>query len=222
MEKAMTGHRIIKNLTKRGNSVLGVGVYSAALSASNGVDAIKIGTNIDDPWLDFKALVIDAMPSNNHLPRIKSFYFDAKSEFYVCVMERLESIKIDNVASKLVDACKEFVEGYHSDEEFVGIAEEYSTLVPNTTELLTVLKTIKQYTTHIKYGQPVGISTSEYNCEDFEQDYEGRRLDMHRGNFMLDCNGVLVVTDPWCNVDMDEISDLSVWAETQISESWNN
>lgn len=214
----MTGHRIIKNLTKRGNSVLGVGVYSAALAASNGLDAIKIGTNIEDPWLDFKALVVESMPSNPHVPSIKTFYYDTNSEFYVCVMEKLDSVPATSNASKLVDICKEFVEGHHSEEDLMNLCSSYSNEVPDAEKLLEVLRAIKEHTTHIKYGQPVGISTSEYQCEDFEQCYDGRRLDMHRGNFMLR-NSVLVVTDPWCNVDMDEVSDLSIWAEEQIGNS---
>ena len=214
----MTGHRIIKNLTKRGNAVLGVGVYSAALSAKNGIDAIKIGTSMDDPWLDFKALVVEALPNNTHLPHIKSFYYDNSSEFFVCVMERLETIAVDSPAAKLVDVCKEYVEGYHSDEEFITIAKEHIKVVPKPTELLSALQTIKQYTTHIKWGQPVGVDTSTYRSEDFEQNYDGRMLDMHRGNFMLR-EGILVITDPWCNVSMDEVADLSIWAEEQISES---
>jgi hypothetical protein len=41
---------------------------------------------------------------------------------------------------------------------------------------------------------------------------------MHRGNFMLR-DSVLVVTDPWCNVDMEDVNDLSIWAEEQIGNS---
>lgn len=212
----MTGHRIIKNLTKRGNSVLGVGVYSAALAATNGLDAIKIGTNMDDPWLDFKSLVVEALPHNPHIPRIKSFYCDTNSEFYVCVMEKLDSLPLDSHLIKVVDACKEYVEGYLDDSELENIVSD--DVVPDSAQLIEVLNRIKQHTTHIKYGQPVGVSSSEYESEDFEQDYDGRRLDMHRGNFMMR-NGILVITDPWCNVDMDEVSDLSIWAEEQISES---
>jgi hypothetical protein len=207
----MTGHRIIKNLTKRGNSVLGVGVYSAALAASNGVDAIKIGTNMDDPWLDFKALVVDKLQSNTHLPSIKSFYIDNSSEFFVCVMEKLDSVQPATDATKLIDYCKEYVEGYHSDDDLVGYAENYNQLVPNTKELLEVLKLIKTYTTHFNHS-------SYSDDEDYEPTYDGRKLDMHSGNFMLR-DGVLVVTDPWCNVSMDSVQDLSLWAEEQISSN---
>jgi hypothetical protein len=210
----MTGHRIIKNLTKRGNSVLGVGVYSAALSASNGVDAIKIGTNMDDPWLDFKSLVVEALPNNEHMPKIKSFYYDTSSEFYVCVMEKLEAIQLTSEAGKLVELCKEYVEGYHNAEELTDTLSEYSTLVPRPANLVEALSLIKQHTTHVKYGQTGEVATTDYDSEDSEQDYDGRKLDMHRGNFMLR-EGVLVITDPWCNVDMDGISDLSVWADEQ-------
>jgi hypothetical protein len=214
----MTGHRIIKNLTKRGNSVLGVGVYSAALAASNGVDAIKIGTNMDDPWLDFKGIVVEALPLNPHLPKIKTFYHDTNSEFYVCVMEKLDSVSVCSKAEKLVEACKEFVEGHHSDIEFEDICKQYHSHAPEPQVLLQALKSIKQHTTHFKYGKPANISSSEYGSDDYEPEYEGRRLDMHRGNFMMR-GEVLVITDPWCNVDMDEIADLSIWADEQISDN---
>ena len=217
----MTGHRIIKNLTKRGNSVLGVGVYSAALAATNGVDAIKIGTNIDDPWLDFKALVIDKLPSNNHLPIIKSFYYDNSSEFFVCVMERLDAVNVSSEVSNLVDYCKEYIECYHSSEDFIEYVSNFTKNIPNPLEMLAVLDKIKEHTTHIKYGKPMGVSTSIYDSDDYEPEYEGRMLDMHRGNFMMR-NDVLVVIDPWCNVSMDEIQDLSIWADEQISESMQN
>lgn len=210
----MTGHRIIKNLTKRGNSVLGVGVYSAALAAANGIDAIKIGTNMDDPWLDFKALVVDKMQNNAHIPIIKSFYYDNTNEFFVCVMEKLSPVQSGTEAGKLVEYCKEFVEGFHSDEDFLQDVVEYAEFVPNSNDLLEVLKAIKQYTTHFKNSEYCSSNFST-DC-DYNTTYDGRKLDMHCGNFMLRDN-VLVITDPWCNVSMDSIQDLSLWAEEQIS-----
>lgn len=202
----MTAYRIIKNLTKQGNAVLGVGVYSAALAANNGIDAIKIGTNIEDPWLDFKCLVIDQFTSNNHLPQIKSFYYDDDSEFFVCVMERLEAIKVDHKASELVEVCKEFVEGYYNEHEFTDIVKDYNKLVPNVSELIEVLSTIKKYTTHTRLGEQI---------DDNADNYRDRMPDFHIGNCMLR-DEVLVITDPWCNADMNDVEDVSCWLEEEL------
>lgn len=211
----MTGHRIIKNLTKRGNSVLGVGVYSAALAANNGIDAIKVGTNLDDPWLDFKALVIEPSANNIHLPQLKSFYYDSNSEFFVCVMEKLESIPYCQKITKVIDACKEYIEGYLDTKEMYSILSNNTKLVPEPQQLIAVLDNIKKYTTHLENSKPIHVSDTEFNDEDFEQDYDGRKLDMHRDNFMLR-DEVLVITDPWCNVYMDDVPDLSIWLEDEI------
>jgi hypothetical protein len=211
MERLMTGHRIIKNLTKRGNSILGVGCYSAALSASNGIDAIKVGTNINDPWLDFKSLVVEKFRYNKHLPLIKSFYYDINSEYYVCVMERLDQIKASTNADSLIESCKEYVQGYYTDTEFEDILSDYTRFVPEPKELIAVLKTIKEHTTCSKFG---ALNNKHYN----DDDLDGRQLDMHRGNFMLR-DGVLVIIDPWCNVCMDDVEDLSLWAEDEVGYS---
>lgn len=197
----MTGHRIIKNLTKRGNTVLGIGAYSAALSASNGVDAIKVGTNIDDPWIDFKQLVVDELTTNAHLPNIKSFYSDSNSEFYVCVMERLQPAPHNSEYTEIIDACSNYVSGSVTKKDFISLVPKNSSIVPSRKELLAALNLIKKYTTHI--------------CgDDFNDDSEDRMLDMHHGNFMLR-DEVLVITDPWCNVCMDDVADLTIWADEQ-------
>lgn len=197
----MTGHRIIKNLTKRGNTVLGIGAYSAALSASNGIDAIKVGTNIDDPWIDFKQLVVDELATNAHLPNIKSFYSDSNSEFYVCVMERLQPALHNSEYTEIIDACSNYVSGYVTKKDFISLVPKNSAIVPSRKELLAALNLIKKYTTHI--------------CGDYlDDDSEDRMLDMHHGNFMLR-DGVLVITDPWCNVCMEDVVDLTIWADEQ-------
>lgn len=197
----MTGHRIIKNLTKRGNTVLGIGAYSAALSASNGTDAIKVGTNIDDPWIDFKQLVVDELTTNTHLPNIKSFYSDSNSEFYVCVMERLQPVPLTSEYTEIMDACTNYVSGSVTKKDFISLVPKNSAIVPSRKELLAALNLIKEHTTHI--------------CgDDFNDDSEDRMLDMHHGNFMLR-DEVLVITDPWCNVCMEDVADLTIWADEQ-------
>lgn len=216
----MTAHRIIKNLTRQGNAMLGVGCYSAALAARNGEDAIKIGTNMDDPWLDFKAMVVDVHATNPHIPRIKSFYQDTSNEYYVCVMERLHPVDFYHKAAILIERIEAYVCGWHSDEGFLDILKDYKSNVPHPKQLLEVLRTIKEHTTHHRSGQPVGESTVTFYESDPEDDnVEGRRLDMHRSNFMLR-DEVLVIIDPWCNVCMEDIADLSDWAGSNLESKF--
>jgi hypothetical protein len=209
----MTAHRIIKNLTRQGNSMLGVGCYSAALASRNGEDAIKIGTNVYDPWLDYKRLVIDRHSTNPHVPFVKSFYLDTQNEYYVCVMERLYPVEYGSKADTVRAILEAYVGGWHSDEEFLLLIAPYSAQVPYPKQMLELLQTIKAYTTHFKSGRRVGESTTTYwSSEDQDEDVEGRKLDMHRGNFMLRDEEIVII-DPWCDVCMDDVADLSQWAE---------
>jgi len=211
----MTGHRIIRNLTRQGNAVLGVGCYSAALSARSNSDvAIKIGTNMDDPWLDYRGLIINAYSNNPHVPRIHSFYSDSANEFYVCTMERLDSVTCSD--ESLTDFIRDYVLGYHSEEEAIEFLGTYRTRVPNPQQLLEVVNAIKENTTHAKSSRPFEVGSGTWENSEYDhEDNEGRRLDMHRGNFMLR-GEVLVITDPWCNVNMDDVADLSQWAERTV------
>jgi hypothetical protein len=43
-----------------------------------------------------------------------------------------------------------------------------------------------------------------------------RKLDMHSGNFLYR-DGAIVVTDPWCEADMSDITDVSNWWAEQAS-----
>jgi hypothetical protein len=213
MEQLMTAHRIIKNLTRQGNSMLGVGCYSAAIASRNGEDAIKIGTDVYDPWLDYKQLVIAQHKDNPHVPQIKSFYIDTQSEYYVCVMERLSPVNAIGKASDLTSILEGYVSGWHSDEELLTLIAPYKYQIPQPTQMLEVLQTIKAYTTHFRNGRRVGDSTiTFFESDPDEDDTEGRKLDMHRGNFMLR-DDVIVIIDPWCNVDMDDVADLSRWVD---------
>jgi hypothetical protein len=50
-----------------------------------------------------------------------------------------------------------------------------------------------------------------------------RKLDMHRGNFMFR-EGLVIVTDPWCEADMSDIVSVCDWVERTsqktTSKSW--
>jgi hypothetical protein len=87
----MTAHRIIKSLVNRGNAVVGVGCYSAAMACqSNYSQIIKVGTDMEDPWLDYYYEIIKPMQGNPFVPKVYSFYHDEENNYFVCKMERLD------------------------------------------------------------------------------------------------------------------------------------
>ena len=47
------------------------------------------------------------------------------------------------------------------------------------------------------------------------------KLDLHSGNVMF--RGYeLVITDPWCNVEMDDVPSVCDWAEENLTQyEWN-
>jgi hypothetical protein len=198
----MTSHNIIKNLTRRGNSILGVGCYSAAISSKNGLEAIKVGTNMEDPWLDFYELINqEHIKDNPHVPVVKSFYSDDSNYFYVCVMERLEPVTV--MLTALTDMLRKFVEGSISLSEFYMLTKGYKKHIPNPEKMRELLDEIRDNTTHYSFDND--------DCED----NGGRKLDLHSGNFMLR-DDVLVIIDPWCNVCMQDVEDLSEWADKVV------
>ena len=201
----MTSHRIIKNLKRSGNTVLGVGCYSAVLSSKSGEEAIKVGTNLDDPWLDFYSLAIQEDPTNPHFPEIKNFYQDENHEFYICTLEQLHEISPTH--EDLITLVKKYTEGFLSDDEFLQEARKYSKHVPYPQQLMNAVKIIKTYTTHYKFEEGFDVTYDSVECD--------RCLDMHRGNFMFR-DELLVITDPWCNYEMSDVEDLSGWAEDNL------
>lgn len=201
----MTGYQIIKNLKRNGNSVLGVGCYSAVLSSKSKEEAIKIGTNLDDPWLDFYSIAIQEDPTNPHFPEIKNFYQDVSNEYYICTMEQLH--ELDYHHEELVDFVKSYTEGFLSDDEFLQEAYKYPKNIPHPKQLMDAIKIVKAHTTHYKCE---GGFTASYDPVEHD-----RCLDMHRGNFMFR-DELLVITDPWCNYEMSDVEDLSDWAEDNL------
>ena len=76
----MTARNIIKTMVNRGNTLLGVGCYSAALSSRvDASKAIKIGTDMEDPWLDYYNFVIKLLPDNDFTPQVYGFHYDDAS-----------------------------------------------------------------------------------------------------------------------------------------------
>lgn len=193
----MTAYNLIKSLTKRGNSVIGSGCYAAALSMSTNTDkVIKIGNNVNDPWLAYYNLVT-GNAANPCVPHVYSLHMDSEHNYYVAIMERLEE-DYSSQAKAAKTLCKEFTEGWHSEEEFLELAKQYEKQLPYPQQMLNLLLQIK-------------ARTDFYEGDDVTEFSDGLMLDMHEGNF-LSRDGAIIVTDPWCDPDLGDIDDVNYWA----------
>lgn len=199
----MTAYNIIKSMTKQGNAVIGTGCYAAALSSrADGNKIIKVGNNVNDPWLDYY-IIIKQNQHNPCVPRIHSFYMDRENSYYVCVMERLSDYN-GNAYSGMANAelCKEYTQKWITREEFIEHASKLPTVFPYPEQLADLLDKISEQT---------DVFGNEDDEIDWDEDMSGmRKLDMHDGNFLYR-DGAIVVTDPWCEADMSDISDVNNW-----------
>jgi hypothetical protein len=203
----MTAFNIIKSLTRRGNVVVGSGCYAAAIGSNDPNNIIKIGNSITDPWLDYYHLIIKVNQNNPHVPKVKYFMCDVQHNYYICIMERLES----DEDSEVVELCKDYTTRMITREEFVNIAKLHSEAIPCADTLADILDKIHEHTE---------VFARQFSSE-FDED--SRLLDMHAGNFMYR-DGVVVVTDPWCENDMSDLVDVSEWVDRSLfkttSASW--
>lgn len=207
----MTAFNLIKSLTKRGNVVIGSGCYAAALDSANASQIIKIGNSMNDPWLDYYHSIIKLNQSNPHVPKVKHFICDEKHSYYICIMERLDEEEFGADKTAIAELCKDYTTRMITEEEFVEEAQKHKEAIPCAHTLVNLLDKIHEDTNYFEY-----VDLDEF-------DNGGRRLDMHRGNFLFR-DGVIVVTDPWCEADMSDIVDVSDWvirmSNKTTSESW--
>lgn len=207
----MTAFNVIKSLTKRGNVVIGSGCYAAAIGSANSSQIIKIGNSMDDPWLDYYHVIIKPNQANPHVPKIKHFMCDEKHSYYICIMERLDDEDFGTDKTAIAELCKDYTTHMITQEEFVEAAQAFKKAIPCAYTLANLLDKIHEHTDYY----------DSYSFGEF--DANGRKLDMHRGNFLFR-NDLIVVTDPWCEADMSDIVDVSDWldrmARKATSESW--
>lgn len=207
----MTAYNIIKSMTKKGNSVIGTGCYAAALSSRvDGNKIIKIGNNVNDPWLDYYVLIKENQ-NNPCVPRIHSFYIDNDSGYYVCVMERLTNLGDTPNTMRYAQLCKEYTQRWLTREDFLAEAALFPKVFLYPEHLADLLDKISEQT-------DVMGNSSEYPENEFEDLGGMRKLDMHCGNFLYR-DGAIVVTDPWCEADMSDISDMSDWW-SKLTNAW--
>jgi len=205
----MTAFNLIKSLTKRGNVLLGSGCYSAAIGSNDPNQIIKIGNSINDPWIDYYHLIINQNQSNPHVPKVKHFMCDEDHNYYICIMERLEEESYGVNKFDIADLCRDYTIRMITRKEFIDFAARYQRAIPCAETLANLLDKIRERT---------GVLTYEEDHDDATN-----RLDMHTGNFMFR-DGVLVVTDPWCEGDMSDVVDVSDWvvrmSNKTTSASW--
>lgn len=194
----MTAYNIIKSLRKRGNVVLGSGCYSAALETRNQNVIIKVGTTTSDPWLAYYAQILVHYKHNAAAPKVHSMYIDVDNNYFVCTMERLTH---KPAHSNIVDACKEYIQGWITDSDVIDILSEQAP-GSDAAHVLQLLNAIKERTDY--------VSRDYYDSDDV--DSNARMLDLHEGNIMWR-GDQLVIIDPWCEVYIDETQDVSEWLE---------
>lgn len=204
----MTAHRIIKSLVNRGNAVLGIGCYSAAMACqADDTRIIKVGTDMEDPWLTYYSEIIKPMQGNPFVPKVYSFYHDDDNNYFVCQMERLtdlNSLSYDTrvAAKKVTKAIKELILQEIDNSEFADICRENPSIV-NTDEqisqLIAVIHNLRERTEVLEYDDQ-----EEYPAD-------AKRLDLHEGNIMFRGNTPIII-DPWCHNVMDDVVDLTNWA----------
>ena len=204
----MTAHRIIKSLVNRGNAVLGIGCYSAAMACqADDTRIIKVGTDMEDPWLTYYSEIIKPMQGNPFVPKVYSFYHDDDNNYFVCQMERLTDLNSFNydtkvVAKKVTKAIKQLILQSIDDSEFADICRANPSII-NTDEqisqLIAVIHSLRERTEVLEHDDQ-----GEYPAD-------SKRLDLHEGNIMFRGNTPIII-DPWCHNVMDDVADLTNWA----------
>ena len=208
----MTAHRIIKSLVNRGNAVVGVGCYSAAMACqSNSQKIIKVGTDMEDPWLDYYYEIIKPMQGNPFVPKVYSFYHDEENNYFVCKMERLDpfdDVEYNAETTDVTDAIKQLITGAINDSEFFEVCKANRDIICNEEQAFQLLAVVKQ----------LQEFTDVFDCDD-DNEYPdcARRLDLHKGNIMFRGHTPVVI-DPWCHNVMDDVDDLTEWAEARNLE----
>lgn len=192
----MQGHRVIKSLTRKGNVILGVGCYSAALKTSKENLILKIGTTLDDPWLDYYNLIIKDNKENVFVPRIEHFVAIHEQNYYVVKMEKLYPVEMEQY--NLISALAKYMIGNLSEADLAYEIQSYSDNIPDFDQLITLLNTIKDNS----------------SWEDEEDTQINRKIDFHNGNFMLREDKTLVLIDPWCEWEIED--DFSEWATKHL------
>jgi len=206
-----TAFNIIKSMTKRGNVIIGSGCYAAALESLSHMDRIiKIGNNLNDPWLCYYKEIIEPNQDNPCVPKIFSLNIQDNDSYYVCIMERLvASSYLSGDVFKAKSAIRDYIIGSIDRNQWLDIIVNFPKLVPHPGYMLQIMDKIRDR------------SDLDDECEydDYDDQWNVRRVDLHTDNILQRKNGQLVITDPWCNSEdlMAELLDVSHWVDEHIN-----
>ena len=172
---------------------------------TNDSEVIKISNNTYDPWLHYYEKIIKplAFEGNPCVPRIHSFYIDYQNEYYIATMERLES---DNY-NDYFEWVREYIVDEH-EMRFRVFMDEHPHVFPYPNAMIRVCDEIRKWTDAITEGDCDDI----LNNWESDELHEAVKLDLHSANFMFR-GEQLVITDPYSNVDMDDVCSVEDWAE---------
>ena len=217
-----TARTIIKNRVKAGNTVIGVGCYSAAIETRSDDKVLKVGNTTCDPWLQFYERVIKVNPTNPHLPKVHSIHVDHQNDYYVAVVEKL----YEHYERWMGDRCgedmlEETVRRCCSDASFNREKMNYELEACET--CYGEYDSVQLYTACRQIRDLVSMSYQDADCDCeyyLEEDeecphsgYERLSVDLHTNNILYRKDGTLVINDPVCDADMEDVDDLSIWAD---------
>ena len=206
-----TAFNLIKNTAKAGNTVLGVGCYSAVLiKKSNEAQVIKIGTCMEDPWLTYYHDIIAHNQDNPFVPKVYSFrQFD---DYYIAIMEHLEPAINDEG-----ECVRDYMHGNvdWSEADFIDCFIGYGYSTKECNQLLDLVTKIHELTDCYTEEDCNHVETVHS-----EEIWGYNKLDLHHNNFMTRDGMKLVIIDPWCNVNVEDVPSAEDWYERRESKEW--
>ena len=202
---------IKKRMKKHGNTLLGVGVYSAVIDQSSTQNkVIKIGNTLTDPWIDYYQNAV--VNSNNpHFPTVYSFHHDQSNEYYVAVVEKLLPEHPEGNATCSNLSCLQEILRTH-----IGQDSDYETFKD---EIWANADTFNgSFYTDVEQLWSAVLAVKEIRddtWDDENEEYE-YAIDMHAGNLMFRQDGTLVLNDPLSDTEIEYEDDLAQWAEEHM------
>ena len=202
---------IKKRIKKHGNTLLGVGVYSAVIDqGSTQNKVIKIGNTLSDPWLAFYQDAIERA-NNPHFPTVYSFHYDRANEYYVAVVEKLLPEHPEGNATCSNLSCLQEILRTHigQDSDYETFKDEIwanadtfnGSFYTDVEQLWSAVLAVKE------------IRDDTWDDETGEYEYA---IDMHAGNLMFRQDGTLVLNDPLSDTEIEYEDDLAQWVEEHM------
>lgn len=219
-----TAYKVLKNTARAGNAIIGAGCYSAVLQHGNAYEGkvIKIANTTADPWLDYYNEIIVPMNTNCHTPEVSKVYIDEANDYYVANMEELdvECYDLEHYEGfcryDLADTISHLIKGQMTQSEFEKYWKDFECVLfpKGWNEFYKVADALIDGTDC--------LTSDDERCNE-QPDEETRKLDIHAANIMFR-RGCVVITDPWCNLMVDDHPSMETWIEESndknISENY--